>query len=205
MNELLQDKKFRVIVLLLLLLSVLIYSFLYADYGIKRSETIVNLNSERFAINNYSSNIGSDLYLYVEADKEIKPILESEIKSELEKFTNVKSYANLKEKFGGPVLAIKLIKNKMNYLPFYSNTNMNALVYFSSKGDTTYFEKFKREKLGGENVIVQFKSTEGSQLIKKGDLTLRDESYGVFSLKNYKKYVANKAALRIYNDLENLD
>ncbi|MFB6076169.1 MAG: hypothetical protein ABEK17_03410 [Candidatus Aenigmatarchaeota archaeon] len=204
MNKLLQNKKFKISVLLLLVLSVIVYSFLYVDYGIKRSETTVNLNSERFIINNYSSNIGSNLYLYVEADKEIKPILESAIKNKFEKFTNVKSYANLKENFEGPVLAIKVIKNKMNYFPFYSDTDIGALVYFSSKGDTTYFEKFKREKMGGKDVIVQFNSTGGSQLIKKGDLNLQDESYGIFSLKNYKKYVANKAALRIYNDLENL-
>jgi len=64
-------------------------------------------------------------------------------------------------------------------------------------GESEYFKKFKREKFGGKDVVVRLNSSQGPQVIKKGEISLRDTSYGVLSLKYYRRGGILRIGLRV--------
>jgi len=69
-------------------------------------------------------------------------------------------------------------------------------------GESEYFKKFKREKFGGKDVVVRLNSSQGPQVIKKGEISLRDTSYGVLSLKYYRRHLADRIASKVRDELK---
>ena len=186
-------------------------SFFFMDFGALTSETSVNSNTGRFALSESAGiekgiNVSGVTYLYVEGGEEFDGVLGAELEEELDEeleeelyriSSRVMKVAKLKDKFDGQLVAVAVIWEDIDYTPLYSQSEMEILFFFSSSGESEYFEKFRNEKFGGKKVVVRFNSSQGHQVIKKGEINLKDTSYGVFSLKYYKRHLAERIADRI--------
>ncbi len=178
-------------------------SFLFMDFGASRSETSVNSRAGKFAYMEEVANVSGDIYLYVDGGEEFDSVLGDELERELDGISSrVMEFAKLKDEFDGQLVAVAVIWDDIDYTPLYSQAEMNVLYFFSSSGESEYFKKFKREKFGGRDVVVRFNSSQGPQVIKKGEISLRDTSYGVFSIEYYKRHLAGRIASKVRDELK---
>ncbi len=173
-------------------------SFLFMDFGASRSETSVNSMAAKFEWGEEEAKVSGDIHLYVDGGEEFDSVLGDELERELEGIAwRLIEVAKLKDEFDGPLVAVTVIWDDIDYTPLYSRAEMNVLYFFSSSGESEYFKKFKREKSGGKDVIVRHNCSKGPQIIKKGEISLRDTSYGIFSLRYYKRHLADRIASKI--------
>jgi hypothetical protein len=178
-------------------------SFLFMDFGASRSETSVNSRAGTFAYMEKVANVSGDIYLYVDGGEEFDSVLGDVLGRELVGIASrVIEFAKLKDEFDGQLVAVTVIWDDIDYTPLYSQAEMNVLYFLSSSGESEYFKKFKREKFGGKDVIVRFNRSQGPQVIKKGEISFRDTSYGVFSLKYYKRHLADRIASKVRDELK---
>ena len=178
-------------------------SFLFMDFGASRSETSVNSRAAKFVCGEEVAKVSGDIYLYVDGGEEFDSVLGDELERELEGIASrLIEVAKLKDEFDGQLVAVTVIWEDIDYTPLYSRAEMNILYFFSSSGESEYFKKFKREKSGGKDVIVRFNCSKGPQVIKKGEISFRDTSYGIFSLKYYNRHLADRLASEIRAELK---
>ncbi len=189
--------------ILIVFSAVLFLSLFYIEFGIFNSESSVNSDSERFSAMNPELKSSGDLYLYVEGNSKIKNYLIEELKKELGGKFSVYNYANLKEEFDGPVLAVSVLEKDMFYTPFYSNSESRVFSFYSLSGKTKYFKDFISSYYGAKEPAVIFNSTEGPQLIKKSELLAEQNIYGIFSINSARRNLANVIAERIAEDTFN--
>ena len=57
------------------------------------------------------------------------------------------------------------------------------------------------EEFGGPDVTVVFEGSDGPQRMVRGELTLRDTSYGIATPKGYRTLLAGRIADRISNEM----
>jgi hypothetical protein len=178
-------------------------SFLFMDSGASRSETSVNSRAEKFACMEEVANVSGEIYLYADGGEEFDSVLGDELEEELDGISSrVMEFAKLKDEFDGQLVAVAVIWDDIDYTPLYSQAEMNVLYFFSSSGESEYFKKFKREKFGGKDVVVRFNSCQGPQIIKKGEISLKDISYGVFSIVYYRRHLADRIASNVRDELK---
>jgi len=205
LRENLKGNWYKLGLVLIFITVLLVYAFSQLSFGLRQSKTSVNINAETFSVMEPKFNPDEILYLHVVQDNAISRKLEVELKKRLEaEGWQVRSFLNLKDRFEGPVLAVKILRKELGYLPLYTNSQLDVLVYFASNGRTDYFEQFVREEFGGSRAVVQFNSSQGPQLIDKGVLNARDSSYGLFSLPSYHNYLARALATKIEAELEQI-
>lgn len=202
MRDLMRRKKVMILVFVLILI-VVISSFIFFDFGLYQSETVANQQMETFSANEPEIDL-QILYLHVVRGDPTSNALEKELKKNLQKSREVQSFINLKEDFDGPVVAAKVLHTDIFYTPFYSQADVNVLFFFSSSGNTTYFQKFVKAEFGGENVPVIFHSQQGPQLIVKSKIKVTDTTYGVFSMKGYHSHLAEEITNRIDRNVEEI-
>ncbi|MFO7967014.1 MAG: hypothetical protein R6U44_05385 [Archaeoglobaceae archaeon] len=198
-----QRKGIVIVIVLALSLIVVASSFVFLNFGLYRSETVANQQVTSASTSEPEVEL-QNIYLHVVRGDPISNELEKGLKEELQQSGEVKSFINLKENFDGPVVAAKVLRTNIFYTPFYSQAEVDVLFFFSSTGNTTYFQKFVRAEFGGENVPVIFNSQQGPQLIVKGKINVKDTSYGVFSIKNYHSRLAEEITSRIDNNVEDI-
>ncbi len=196
-------QKNRIAIALALILVAAASSFLFLNFGLIQSETVTNQQMESFSTNEPEVEF-RDIYLHVVRGNPIGNELEKELKEELQRSGEVKSFVNLKEVFDGPVVAAKVLRTDIFYTPIYSQAEVDVLFFFSSTGNTTYFQKFVDAEFGGKNVPVIFNSQQGAQLIAKSKIKLKDTTYGVFSINNYHSHLAEELSNRIESNVEDI-
>lgn len=196
------ERKKGIIVVLALVLIILVPAFIFLDFGLYQSETITNQQKESFSTNEPQIDLSQTLYLHVVRGDPLSDELEKELKKELQQGGEVRSFINLKEEFDGPFVAAKVLRTDIFYTPLYSQADVDVLFFFSSTGNTTYFQKFVRAEFGGENVPVIFRSQEGAQLIVKSNIKVTDITYGVFSMKGYRSHLAEEITREIDRNVE---
>lgn len=199
------EQRRRIVIVIVLALSLILVasSFIFLNFGLYQSETIANQQMESFSTNEPEIEF-QDIYLHVVRGDPISNELEKGLKEELQQSGEVRSFINLKEEFDGPFVAAKVLRTNVFYTPFYSQAEVDVLFFFSSTGNTTYFQKFVRAEFGGENVPVIFKSQQGAQLIVKSNIRVKDTTYGVFSIKSYHSHLAEEITSRIDRNVEDI-
>ncbi|MFP3909908.1 MAG: hypothetical protein ACOC5L_00020 [Halobacteriota archaeon] len=197
-------QKKGIVVVLGLVLIIAITSFVFLNFGLYKSETVTNQQMESFSTMEPEVDLSQTIYLHVVRGDPIGNALEKELKEELQRGGEVKSFINLEGNFDGPAVAAKVLRTDIFYTPFYSHADVDVLFFFSSTGNTTYFPKFVRAEFGGENVPVIFHSQEGPQLIVKSKIKVKDTTYGVFSLKGYHSHLAEEITKQINMNMDEI-
>lgn len=203
LKNIFKKKVFKYSILAVIIIVFLSVVFIKVDFNASKSETSINSTKETFAASEseIEADISEKVFLYVE-DGALDGKLYEKLRESLKQYSSeVLPFLNLKENFGGPTVAVKILRDKIDYTPFYAKGEIDVLFFYSSSGDTTYFEKFVREEFGGPNVTVIFKGPDGPQKIAKGNLALRDTSYGILTVKGYERLLAERIAERISNEV----
>lgn len=191
-------KKIRLSVLIL---AVALSSFYFLDFKAAHSETRANSRASAYSSGDPQIDFPSRIYLYVEGDDSISKSPGESLGDELEKAGVEVSVADdVEEKYDSQALLVNVSKQDGLYTPVYASSDLNILFFYTSTGeDTKYFEQFKEG-----NVTVAFVNTgspEGEKLVR-GDLELQDSTKGIISQKAYRKHLAEEAARKTVEQLQ---
>lgn len=189
------------ILLSVLILVVALSSFYVLDFKAARSETRANSVVSAYSTGNPQIDFPGRIYLYVEGEDSISKSLRESLESKLEKADMKVSVTDaVEEKYDSQILLVNVSKHDGLYTPVYASSDLNILFFYTSTGeDTKYFEQFKEG-----NVTVAFVNTgfrEGEKLIR-GDMELQDSTKGIVSLKAYRKHLAEEAAKKTVEQLQ---
>jgi len=189
------------ILLSVLVLAVILSSFYLLDFKAAQSETQTNSRVSAYSSGDPRIDFPGRIYLYVEGDDSISRSLRESLEAELEKAGMEVSVACVvKEKYDSQALFVNVSKPGWLYTPVYASSDLKVLFFYTSTGeDTKYFEQFKEG-----NVTVVFENTgsgEGEKLIR-GDMELQDSTKGLVSLKAYRKHLAEEAARKTVEQLQ---
>jgi hypothetical protein len=187
--------------LFVLILAVVLSSFYVLDFRAAQSETRTNSAVSAYSTGDPQIDFPGRIYLYVEGDDSISKSLRESLGAELEKEGMEVSVASaVEEKYDFQALMVNVSKRDGLYTPVYASSDLNILFFYTSTGeDTKYFEQFKEG-----NVTVVFVNTgsrEGEKLIR-GDIELQDSTKGIISLKAYRKHLAEEAARKTVEQLQ---
>lgn len=192
--------KNKAIIFSLIIIAILALVFTYLDFGVFTAESSVNSNAEAFSSMNAESVSRGTLYVYIEGDQELEPYLIEELKEDLASY-NIKVFANLKEKFDAPILAISIINKDSFYTPMHSKAKINVLSFYSSSGSTKYFREFVQSNFGAQDPVVMFNTTQGPQYLRKSELTIEDSLTGIFSMNAQKRHLSEEISKKIASEI----
>ena len=102
-------------------------SFLFMDFGASRSETSVNSRAEKFAYMDEMADVSGEIYLYVDGGEEVDSVLGDELECIA---SRVVEFAKRKDEFDGPLVAVAVMWEDIDYTPLYSQAEMNVLYFF---------------------------------------------------------------------------
>jgi hypothetical protein len=196
------ENKRLVLLVIVVVIAAIAYSFVYVDFGMMKSDISVNTRVDNFQSGEPETTTFDELYLYVEYN-ELGNILEDDLGSGPVS-GEILPYANLKDDFDGPLLAVKVLKKDMAYTPFYSRGVYRVLYYYSSRGDTGYYDNFVQAEFGGKDPVVQFNSTQGPQVIERGIVIAKGEITGLYSWKAAKRKFMDSISVEMSNKLQDL-
>ncbi len=189
------------VLLSILALAVVLSSFYILDFKAAQSETQTNSKVSAYSSGDPMIDLPGRIYLYVEGDDSISKSLRESLEIELEKAgMEVSVTSAIEEKYDSQALLVNVSKPDELYTPVYASSNLKLLFFYTSTGEgTKYFEQFKEG-----NVTVIFENTgseEGEKLIR-GDMDLQDSTKGLVSLKAYRKHLAEEAAKKTVEQLQ---
>jgi hypothetical protein len=201
LRKMAENTAVKKISLFVLILAVVLSSFYVLDFRAAQSETRTNSAVSAYSTGDPQIDFPGRIYLYVEGDDSISKSLRESLGAELEKEGMEVSVASaVEEKYDFQALMVNVSKRDGLYTPVYASSDLNILFFYTSTGeDTKYFEQFKEG-----NVTVVFVNTgsrEGEKLIR-GDIELQDSTKGIISLKAYRKHLAEEAARKTVEQLQ---
>lgn len=184
-----------------LILAFVLSSFYLLDFKAAQSETQTNSRVSAYSSGDPRIDFSGKVYLYVEGEDSISKSLRKNLEAEMEKAGMEVSVAGtVEEKYDSQALFVNVSKPDWLYTPVYASSDLKILFFYTSTGeDTKYFEQFKEG-----NVTVVFENTgsgEGKKLIS-GDMDLQDSTKGLVSLKAYRKHLAEEAARKTVEQLQ---
>ena len=181
------------IIVLILIFAISLFSL---NYKLATSETKVNESTSEFSSHNYVIDKSQTLYLYVEDRETLGRYLESSIITSLEKEGYmVELVQEFKDNYDNQTLLVSLPEKNIKYTPFFPNSRIRMVAYYTSTGDTKYFKDFKKEN----NPTVVMVGGEGYQgeLIIVSKMILDNNSRGIISLKAYREELSNSFGVSI--------
>ncbi|HNR44442.1 MAG TPA: hypothetical protein PKH80_04680 [Methanofastidiosum sp.] len=172
------------------LIFIFTFSLFTLNYKISKSDTKLNELTSRYSSHNYEIDNSDILYLYLEDRETLGKYLESSIINNLEKegYT-VEIVQEFKDNYGNQTLLVSLPEKNIKYNPFLPTSRIRMLSYYSSSGNTKYFNDFKNENTPS----VVFEAEEGYQgeLFIVSKIYLENNSRGILSLNAYREDLAN--------------
>ena len=181
------------IIALILIFAISLFSL---NYKLSTSETKVNESTSEFSSHNYEIDKSRTLYLYVEDRETLGRHLESSIINSLEKEGYiVELVQEFKDNYSNQTLLVSLPEKNIKYNPFFPTSRIRMVAYYTSTGDTKYFNDFKKEN----NPPVVMVAEEGYQgeLIIVSKIVLDTNSKGIISLKAYREELSKSLGASI--------
>jgi len=181
------------IIALILIFAISLFSL---NYKLSTSETKVNESTSEFSSHNYVIDKSLTLYLYVEDRDALGRYLESSIINSLEKEGYiVELVQEFKDNYDNQTLLVSLPEKNIKYNPFFPSSRIRMVAYYTSTGDTKYFNDFKKEN----NPPVVMAAEEGYQgeLIIVSKIVLDTNSKGIISLKAYREELSKSLGISI--------
>jgi len=130
------------------------------------------------------------LYLYLEERGTLGKYLESSIINNLEKEGyKVEIVQEFKDNYGNQTLLVSLPEKNIKYNPFLPTSRIRMLAYYSSSGDTKYFNDFKKEN--NPSIVMEAEEGYQGELFIVSKIYLENKSRGILSLNAYREDLAN--------------
>lgn len=172
------------------LIFIFTFSLFTLNYKISKSDTKLNELTSRYSSHNYEMDNSDILYLYLEDRETLGRYLESSLINNLEKEGYaVEIVQEFKGNYGNQTLLISLPEKNIKYNPFLPTSRIRMLAYYSSSGDTKYFNDFKKENT--PTVVFEAGDDYQGELFIVSKIYLENNCRGILSLNAYREDLAN--------------
>ena len=201
----LTSKKRILVIVVLVLLAGFVISLYALDFGLARSESTATSQVDTYSAMEPEPDLSGTIYLYVEGTDPVSRALEAELKQDLLAVSaEVKVSDDLKAQFDAPVVAVFVLRKDQFYTPVYATADADVLYCFSSSGSTRYFKDFIMSELGALEPAVVFSSSDGPQLLQKGNISIQNTVQGLFSWRASVRYLAESVSREIVTNVRGL-
>lgn len=201
LRKMAENTAMKKISLFVLILAVVLSSFYVLDFKAAQSETRTNSVISAYSTGDPQIDFPGRIYLYVEGEDPVLKSLRESLGAELEKAGMEVLVADaVEEKYDSQVLFVNISKHGGIYTPVYASSDLNILLFYTSTGeDTKYFEQFKE---GNVTVVFENAGSQKGEKLIRGDMELQDSTKGIVSLKAYRKHLAEEAAKKTVEQLQ---
>ncbi|HEX2922885.1 MAG TPA: hypothetical protein VHS28_02520 [Chloroflexota bacterium] len=194
-----RSRNARIVVGVLLLLAVATILFVSLDFQVAQSQTNTNSTISKASIGlssgATSQPIGTVL-LYVAGDGDFRVRLEKELAPRLESVTGISGVRvldSLPQDTTLPTLMVESKPANLTWTPVIANAGVVTRMYYASDGGMSW---------RNDAVLAMGRPDGGPQLRVRGDLELKDNSWGLLSRIGYQRHLAQQTAISVSNALK---
>ena len=182
-------------------ITLLLLSFAFLDIGVKSSITNADSTTSAYSSGEPENLFSRDIILYVDLENGFDTMLEKQLITTFEETGySVTLTDEIKDDYSSQFVFVNVIDMDMFYTPLYSKSDVDAMFGFSSTGKTKYLDI---EGSGDrEAVVFSSEDEDNYQLLAQGDITLYDETKGVFAYKFYQNHIASEIARSVVSGLD---
>lgn len=196
----------KVIILCIILLLGL--SFFVLNFSFVKSETQIISTIGRVSSQN-TTLIQGKIYIYIEGNDSFSTALKKALLREFaQKEYEAFEIRELKKKYDGQFLAVRVLENNITYTPIYSKGSLKVLMVHSTIGDTAhYFEVKNANQSNLSRVLRTFDSRKyiRGQIMSGGIILIRDTSKGIMTYPGYKDMLVKLIAKALVSEVERIN
>lgn len=151
--------------------------------------------------------IQGKIYIYLDGNDNFNNILKDELLRELKRRGYEATFVfQVKEKYDGQFLAVKVLKKDIKYTPVYSKTKIEILFIHSTIGDTTHFFEIQN----ASNMTKAATTFDGrkylrNQTMSAGIISISSSAKGIMSYKGHLGLLASSVARNIAREVERIN
>lgn len=190
----------RIALLVLILLSVLIFTFM--DIGLSSSENAANSNIGSYSSGTVPDSFSRVIFIFAEREGMYDEKLSREIIRALEdEGFDVTASTELQAEYPAQALFVSVNEEDVFYTPVYADSQLNAMFVYSSSGSSEYFEKFRDSD---DTIPVIFTSDDSRtyRLLMQGTIGLQDTTRGLFSGRYYERHIRETVAEEVVRNVQ---
>jgi hypothetical protein len=179
----------------------LLLSFAFLDIGVKSSITNADSTTSAYSSGEPENLLSRDIILYVDQENGFDTMLKKQLIIAFEETGySVTLTDEIKDDYSSQFVFVNVIDLNMFYTPLYSKSDVDVMFGFSSTGKTKYLDI---EGSGDRKTVVFSSEDEDDyQLLAQEDITLYDETKGVFTYKSYQNHIASEIAKSVASGLD---
>ena len=184
------NKHWLKLVVSIMCISVFISSLFFVNVGIVNAAWNTQSKIEGFSINNATKSFQETLYIFIDNSSLYAEELRLMLSENLVYLqTNVEVLYSFNETIkmkNASFLGIDVEKISYDYYPWSSNVEYSIFYYFSTVGNTKYFNGFKTAESMYDHPAVVFNSSDDEQISKQllniGEIDIQGKLDGFFSI-----------------------
>lgn len=178
----------------------ILLSFTFLDVGIRSSNTNADSSTSAYSSGEPENLLSNYIILYVNQENGFDAIVEKQLIASLEESGySVTLTDEIKDDYSSQFVFVNVIGMNTLYTPVYSTSNIGVLFGFSSTGKTQYLDIEGSDDV--ETVVLSSNDTNSYQLLAQGDISLYDETKGLFTYRSYQTYLAEEIAKYVVSGL----
>lgn len=190
------NSKILTVASLIFIILIFGISLSFLNYKLAASETNVSESTNRYSWGSLDEE--NNIYLYIEDKNALNNYLETSIVKNLENLGyKVQITSEFKDNFNNQAVLISFIEKEINYNPFFPNSSINLLFYYTSKGDTRYFNDFKEGRIPPVIHEIEDDYENKGELLVVSNIYLDNRTRGIITIKAYYEYLANSLGAKI--------
>ncbi|MDW7732110.1 MAG: hypothetical protein SCH66_06740 [Methanolobus sp.] len=190
----------RIAVLILILFSALIFTFL--DIGLSSSESSANSNIGSYSSGTVPDSFPKVISIFVERGGMYNEKLSGEMIRALEdEGFDVTASTELQAEYPAQALFVSVNDEDVFYTPVYADSQLDVMFVYSSSGSSEYFEKFR----DSDDTVPLIFTSDGSRsykLLMQGSIELQDITRGLFSGRYYERHIRETVAEEVVKNVQ---
>ncbi len=201
MDKMKSNSKIIIVVSLVFIILLFGISLSLLNYKMATSETSVDESTNRYSWGTLEED--KNIYLYIGDKNALHNYLETSILKNLENLGySVEITSEFKDNYNKKAILISFIEKEINYNPFFPNSNIVLLFYYTSTGDTRYFNEFKEGKIPPVIHEIEEDHEYKGELLVVSNINLDNRTRGLISIKAYSEYLANSLGSSVERIME---
>ncbi|WMW22872.1 hypothetical protein RE476_03345 [Methanolobus mangrovi] len=179
----------------------LLLSFAFLDIGVKSSITNAESTTSAYSSGETENLLSIDIILYLDQENGFDTMVEKQLITTFEETGySVTLTDEIKDDYSSQFVFVNVIDMNMFYTPLYSKSYVDVMFGFSSTGKTKYLDI---EGSGDRKAVVFSSEDEDDyQFLAQGDVTLYDETKGIFTYNSYQNHIAREIARSVASELD---
>ena len=195
--------KFLVLIIFIIVFISLLF---FLNVGSINAEWNTQTNIEGFRISNATKSFQETLCIYIDNSslytEELLSMLSDDFASYKTTTQVIHFFNETNNMKNASFLGIDVKKISYQFYPWASNVEYNIFYYFSTVGNTNYFNGFKTAESIYNHPAVIFNSSDEEQLLNIGDISIQGKFNGFFSKPRMDEMILEKIVTEIVNQVQ---